>query len=121
MDVQLVAVCHSMPYHNFLQASKVPVVVISPNMPRMQFGSHVRYFHNKSKPAGPSFCFGNCQDGIVCLGVPYFQFHSECFSAKLGRYGGKRTTEGLICSSSSKNFSQRKYDVKILLNDNYYK
>lgn len=104
MGVQLVAVCHSMPCHNFPHTSKVPVVVISPNMATMQSGSHVRDFHNKSRLAGLSFCFGNCQDGIVRLRVPYFQFHSECFSAKLGGYGSKKTVEGLICRSCSKNF-----------------
>lgn len=94
--VQLVAVCHSMPCHNLHHTSKVPVLVISRNMPTMQSGSHVRDFHNKSKLAGESF-YGKCQDGIVCLGVPYFQFHSERFSAKLGEYGSKRAIEGLIC------------------------
>lgn len=104
MDVQLVAVCHSTPCHNFPHTSKVPVDVISPSVPTMQSGSYVKYFQNKSWLAGVSFCFGNCQDGIICLGVPYFQFHSECFSPKLGGYGGKRTVESLIYISSSKNF-----------------
>lgn len=110
MDDQLVAVCHSMPCHNFPRISKVPVVVISPSMLTMQFGSHVRYLHNKSRPDSLPFCFGNCQDGIVCMGVPYFQFHSECFSAKLVGCAGKSTIEGLYLDPAVNKV--RKYDVK---------